>query len=76
MDPLLAQLRQLRMTAMATALEQQRLTPHAYAELSFEERLGLLTEQEHISRDNNRIQRLRKQANFRIKAEPEGLRYP
>jgi DNA replication protein DnaC len=76
MDLLLAQLRQLRLPAMAIALEQQRLAPHTYAELSFEERLGLLTEQEHTSREDHRIQRLRKQAEFRLKAGPEGLRYP
>lgn len=76
MDMLLTQLRQLRLPAMAGALEQQRLTPHTYAELSFEERLGLLTGQEQLSRENSRIQRLRKQANLRLQAEPEGLRYP
>lgn len=76
MDMLLTQLRQLRLPAMAGALEQQRLTPHTYAELGFEERLGLLTGQEQLSRENSRIQRLRKQANLRLKAEPEGLRYP
>jgi DNA replication protein DnaC len=36
----------------------------------------LLTEQEHTSREDHRIQRLRKQAEFRLKAGPEGLRYP
>lgn len=76
MDSLLIQLRQLKLAAMASALEQQRLAPHTYAELSFDERLGLLVEQEHLARDNTRLQRLRKQANLRLKATPEGLRYP
>lgn len=52
MDSLLIQLRQLKLAAMASALEQQRLAPHTYAELSFDERLGLLVEQEHLARDN------------------------
>lgn len=50
MDSLLIQLRQLKLAAMASALEQQRLAPHTYAELSFDERLGLLVEQEHLAR--------------------------
>ena len=38
MDSLLIQLRQLKLAAMASALEQQRLAPHTYAELSFDEK--------------------------------------
>jgi len=76
MDALLIQLRQLKLAAMANALEEQRLAPHTYGELSFDERLGLLVEQEHLARDNTRLQRLRKQAGLRLKATPEGLRYP
>ena len=76
MDNLLIQLRQLKLTAMACAVEEQRLAPHTYPELAFEERLGLLVEQEHLARENNRLQRLRKQAQLRLKASPVGLRYP
>lgn len=76
MEHLLSQMRQLRIAAMAAALEQQWQTPNTYDELSFEERLNLLVEQEHLSRDNNRIKRLRKQANLRFEAKPEALRYP
>lgn len=35
----------------------------------------MLVEQEHLSRDNNRIKRLRKNANLRLQAKPEDLRY-
>jgi DNA replication protein DnaC len=76
MEHLLSQMRQLRVPAMAAALEQQWQTPNTYDELAFEERLSLLVEQEHLSRDSNRVQRLRKQANLRLQAKPEGLRYP
>ena len=76
MEHLLSQMRQLRIPAMASALEQQWQTPNIYDELSFEERLTLLVEQEHLSRDNNRIKRLRKQANLRLQAKPEDIRYP
>ena len=64
MEHLLSQMRQLQVPAMAAALEQQWQTPNTYDELAFKERLSLLVEQEHLSRDSNRVQRLRKQANF------------
>ena len=35
----------------------------------------MLVEQEHLSSDNNRIKRLRKNANLRLQAKPEDLRY-
>jgi len=75
MDNLLSQLRQLRLPAMASALERQRETPGTYDELGFEERLLLLVEQEHLSRENNRITRLRKQANLRLQAHFDGSFY-
>ena len=73
MEHLLSQMRQLRIPAMASALEQQWQTPNIYDELSFEERLTLLVEQEHLSRDNNRIKRLRKQANLRLQAKSQRI---
>ena len=76
MDLLNTQLRQLKLAAMAGALELQRQNPHTYNQLSFEERLGLLVEQEQLSRDNTRLARLRKEAALRLRATPEGLRYP
>lgn len=76
MDLLMTQLRQLKMAAMANALELQRQDPHNYSGLSFEERLGLLVEQERLSRDNTRLFRLRKEAGLRLRASPEELKYP
>uniref|UniRef100_A0A486XMN0 Mobile element protein n=1 Tax=Rheinheimera sp. BAL341 TaxID=1708203 RepID=A0A486XMN0_9GAMM len=41
MDLIMTQLHQLKMAAMAKALELQQQNPHNYNGLSFEERLGL-----------------------------------
>ncbi|WP_233081949.1 IS21-like element helper ATPase IstB [Rheinheimera soli] len=76
MDLIMTQLRQLKMAAMAKALELQRQNPHSYSGLSFEDRLSLLVEQEQLSRDNTRLMRLRKEAGLRLRASPEELKYP
>lgn len=72
----MTQLRQLKMAAKANALEVQRKNPLYYNGLSFEERLGLLMEQEQLSRDNTKLMRLRKEAGLRLRASPEELKYP
>ena len=74
-DIVIEQLRALRLTASSQALEQQRQQPTTYAELGFEERLTLLLDHELLGRENNRINRLRKQAKFRLSAQPEKLDY-
>lgn len=74
-DQLLYQMRQLRLSHATEALVQQRSQPQTYTELSFEERLGLLLDQELLGRENNRISRLRKQARLRLVANPEQLDY-
>ncbi len=74
-DIIIEQLRALRLTAFSQALEQQRQQPTTYAELGFEERLTLLLDHELLGRENNRINRLRKQAKFRLSAQPEKLDY-
>jgi len=74
-DILIEQLRALRLTQFANTLENQRQQLNLYGELDFEERLTLLLEQELAWRDQNRIQRLRKQAKFRLRALPEELHY-
>lgn len=74
-DIIIEQLRALRLTAFADALEHQRQQPGTFAELSFEERLTLLLEQELLIRENNKITRLRKKASFRIFAHPEKIDY-
>jgi len=60
---LLDQLALLRMSAFRQGLEAQFASP-MYDELSFEERLALLVEQEVVQRDNNRVQRRILQARF------------
>lgn len=68
----LAQLRQLRLSGMADAFEEQLNTPAAH-ELDFEERLALLVERELTSRDSRRMTRLLKQARLRLPAAIEDL---
>ncbi len=60
---LLDQLALLRMPAFRQGLEAQFASPQ-YNQLSFEERLALLVEQEYVQRQNNRIQRRIRQARF------------
>lgn len=59
----IGKLTEMRLTAMAAAFRQQIDDP-ATANLSFEERLGLLTDIEWNSRKNNRLKRLVKKAQF------------
>ena len=67
-------LRTLRMHAMAEGVTEQR-EQLDYAELSFEERLGLLVDRELLARDNRRLERLLKTAKLKIPAAVEELDY-
>ena len=71
----LQKLRTLRLTGIADGLEQQLTQPSTYADLSFEERLALLVDQEETYRDNNRVTRLLKAAKLKIQANPEDIDY-
>ena len=71
-QPLLEKLTQLRLSAFRTALEDQLQSPH-YADLSFEERLGLLVDIEITRRTNNRLHRRLKSARFPLQATIEDL---
>lgn len=71
-QPLLEKLSQLRLSAFRTALENQLQTPQ-YADLSFEERLGLLVDIEITRRTNNRLLRRIKSARFPLQATIEDL---
>lgn len=73
---LIHKLSQLKLPAMAESLIRQRETPQTYEELSFEERLALLADDELLNRENGRVSRLRKNANLKYQAAPEGLYYP
>ena len=71
-QPLLEKLSQLRLSAFRTALENQWQNPQ-YADLSFEERLGLLIDIEITRRTNNRLLRRLKSARFPLQATIEDL---
>ena len=73
---LMTQLRQLRLFAMAHALEMQLAQPQTYTELIFEERLHLLVEQEMTEREQRRLQRLLNRAKLKLPARFEEIEYP
>ena len=56
-------LAEMRLPAMADGLRRQIEDP-AFLSLSFEERIGLLVDQEYLSRKNHRLERLIKNASF------------
>ncbi len=70
----LEKLRTLRLFGMATALERQISQP-LMEELSFEDRLGILVDQEILDRDNRRCARLLSAAKLRLPACAEDLDY-
>lgn len=70
----LDKLHALGLTGMARAFEQQLAQP-AIQELAFEERFGLLLDQESLARDNRRLARLLKAAKLRLNACVEDIDY-
>jgi len=70
--PTLSKLQSLRLPAMARALEQQGPLPEMTA-LSFEERLGLLVDQELTERENRRLTTCLRKAKLRQNAVLEDL---
>ena len=74
-EPTLDRLRALRLGAMADAYRTQLQDP-AIGALSFDERVGLLVDAEHLSRDNRKLGRRLKEAKLRMaQACLEGLEY-
>ena len=71
----LTHLGNLKLTGMAEALTLQFSQPNTYDELSFEERIGLLINQEITSRDNRRLKRLINAAKFKMHARMEDIDY-
>ena len=71
----LSQLHQLKLNGMAKALQQQLEQPGQYEELSFGERLQLLTDQEVLERDTRKQQRLLKQAQLKLAATAHAIDY-
>ena len=70
----LNQLHDLRLPAMAASFKEQE-SKIDITSLSFEERFGMLVEAEWLSRRNNRIDRLIRQAGFRFPAFLEDIDY-
>ena len=71
-QPLLDKLSQLKLSGFRNALQEQWLSPH-YADLTFEERLGLLLDVEVTRRANNGLKRRIHAANFPLQATMEDL---
>jgi len=70
----LSQLRDLHLSTMAGCFKEQQ-NQTGINSLSFDERFGLLVEAEWLSRRNKRINRLVKQAAFRLPAMLEDIDY-
>lgn len=67
---------QLRLTAFAAAWTEQQKTPDVN-KLSFDERIGLLVDAEHLARENARIGRCLREAKLRMTAAcVEDIDYP
>ena len=58
-----SKLKEMRMSVMAAAFQQQ-LADKSFSELSYEERVGLIVDAEWMSRKNNRLTRLIRNAGF------------
>ena len=71
-QPLLDKLTQLRLPGIRAGLEEQLQNPQ-YAELSFEDRLGLLVDLECTRRADNSLRRRIKTARFTLPATIEDL---
>ncbi|WP_111979296.1 IS21-like element helper ATPase IstB [Algibacillus agarilyticus] len=75
MNTLSNQLTTLKLSGVKAALLQQKEQSNLYMEQSFEERLSLLLDYEITGREQRRIERLTRQAKFRIKANLQELEY-
>jgi hypothetical protein len=72
LQPTIDRLRELRLLGMAHALEEQMLIPEARS-LSFKDRLGLLVEREHTTREGRRLTRLLQMAKLHQQAAAEDI---
>lgn len=65
-QPTIEKLHSLRLSVMAQSWEEQDRIPKV-GELSFDERFSMLVDAEHLARENRRLSRLLRDANFRIR---------
>ncbi|NRA84169.1 MAG: ATP-binding protein [Gammaproteobacteria bacterium] len=75
MNTIYNQLNALNLSGIRDALILQTEQPNHYKELAFEERLTLLLDNEINERTNRRVERLIRQAKFRVQAQVEQLDY-
>jgi len=71
----LSQLRALKLSGMAEALGLQWSQPNTYDDISFDERISLMVDQEVTSRDGKRLKRLLNAARFKIMATLSDIDY-
>jgi DNA replication protein DnaC len=69
------QLNDLRLSTMMHSLKLQEEQPNLYSDLSFHDRLSLLLGEEITTREQRKIDRLVKQAKFRLAAHPSQIDY-
>lgn len=69
------QLATLKLSAFKQSLLKQEEQSHLYSDLSFYDRLSLLLSDEVTAREQRRIDRLVKQAKFRLAAHPNQIDY-
>ena len=69
------QLSTLRLGGVKQALSQQQTQSALYQDMSFEERLHLLLSHELVQREQRKVNRLEKQARFRLSGQIEQLDY-
>ena len=72
-NPTVRKLTELGLATMADGLAEQLGTPGLYAELTFEDRLGLLVDQEADARDSRRLKTRLRMAKLRYPAAVEDL---
>jgi len=72
LQPTLDKLHQLKLIAMAEAVREQQALP-AMADLTFEERLGLLVDREWEARENRGLTRRLRDAHFKLAACVEDI---
>jgi hypothetical protein len=65
LEATLQKLHDLRLEQMAAGFQEQQVSPTLYADLSFEERLGLLVDRECTARENRKLANLHKKAKLR-----------
>lgn len=71
----ISQLKELKLSGMASALLSQQEQPGTYEGLPFEQRLQLLTDNEQLDRNQRKQQRLLKAAKLKINANPRDIDY-